>query len=315
MDFTDLNQTAREATLESGEVLALLRFSNFQREREIEDRWGEVYERLCERAAAIYPRLTFKQVDYRIFVRVQDDVPGSLVEHFGFVSKLTPHLTATVLFGFESVRAVFRADGIGIIKEDSWYEFFEHDLDLAKIRADCKDDEVAISDHLNDYFHEQVNPQMEDPFFDPNCEDCPLYFETGSQEELDRVMKLFILTEPEIETHADEEVRLYAATEGNAPELDDEGGYSSERLSQLVAQACAENQPVGWTWEYNDGPHYRQSGYYESAEALTWSIGEILEESSARAKMAARRELRRYLAARGIDPTQFCAPAQERMVA
>jgi hypothetical protein len=50
---------------------------------------------------------------------------------------------------------------------------------------------------------------MEDPFFDPSGEDCELYFETGSQAELERLMKLFILTEHDIEAHSDEEFRLY----------------------------------------------------------------------------------------------------------
>jgi predicted metal-dependent peptidase len=52
---------------------------------------------------------------------------------------------------------------------------------------------------------------MDDPFFNPDGEGCELYFETGSRAELERLLKLFILTEPEIEAHEDEEVRLYAA--------------------------------------------------------------------------------------------------------
>jgi hypothetical protein len=49
---------------------------------------------------------------------------------------------------------------------------------------------------------------MEDPLFDPSGEDCELYFETGSQDELERLMRLFILTEPDVEAHEDEEIRL-----------------------------------------------------------------------------------------------------------
>jgi len=75
---------------------------------------------------------------------------------------------------------------------------------------------------------------MEDPFFDPSGEDCELYFETGSQDELERLMKLFILTEPDIEAHEDEEVRLYAAMEETEPRLESSDCYHSERLDQTV---------------------------------------------------------------------------------
>jgi hypothetical protein len=142
---------------------------------------------------------------------------------------------------------------------------------------------------------------LEDPFFDPSDEgqDCALYFETGSQDELERLIKLFILTEPEIESHDDKEVRLYAATEDDDPYLEDHACYWSKRLNQLTVIAVSENRPVGWNWEYNDGPIDRRSGYSHCAESLTWLIGDLLEQAPAREKMAARRELRRYLEARG----------------
>ncbi|MBO0724264.1 MAG: hypothetical protein J2P52_01585 [Blastocatellia bacterium] len=56
---------------------------------------------------------------------------------------------------------------------------------------------------------------------------------------------------------------------------------------------------MGWTWEYNDGAYNRRSGYEMFAESLTWNIAEIIEQSPAREKMAARRDLRKWLEARG----------------
>ncbi len=312
MDLTDLNQKDREAKLSHAEALALLRFFNFQRERHGEAPIPEDYNRLCERLSVIYSDVTFKLSEHRVVAQVKRGVSGSLVEHIGFVSSRIPHLTTTVSFDFESIHVVFRADGIGIIKEDSWYEFFEHDLDLEKIRQESEGDKETINDRLHDYFHDVVGPQMEDPFFDPASEDCELYFETGSEAELERLMKLFILTEPGIEAHDDEEVRLYAAVDGADPYLENDDCYCSERLNGLAAVALAENRPVGWTWQYNDGACNRRSGYNECAECLAWNIGEVLEESSARERMAARRELRNYLIARGHDLAQFDELAERK---
>src|SRR5882672_3122326 len=171
MDFTNLEEKAREAKLDYGEAESLARFLNFQRERRGEPPVPADYGQLCELLSEIH------------------------------------------------LEVEFRADGIGVIKEDSWYEFFEHELDLENVRRDCENDRDAINDFLQDHFNEHIGPEMEDPFFDPSGEDCELYFETGSNGELERLMKLFILTELEIEAHEDEEVRLYAAMEESDPHL------------------------------------------------------------------------------------------------
>jgi hypothetical protein len=309
MDFTNLEEKSREAKLDSGEAESLVRFFNFQHERRGELPVPLNYSRLCEQLSEIYPDVEFKLADHRIVARVKSDVRGSLVERIGIVSREIPRLATTIDFGYESLLVVFRADAIGVIKEDSWYEFFEHDLDLKEVRRDCEDDDDAIDDLLRDHFHEQVSQQMEDPFFDPSGEDCELYFETGSQGELERLMRLFILTEPTIEAHEEEEVRLYAAMEETEPHLEHSDSYHSERLEALADIALSENRPVGWTWEYNDGAYNRRSGYDEFAESLTWNIGEVLERSPAREKMAARRDLRAWLESRGLDMARFDAMA------
>ena len=90
---------------------------------------------------------------------------------------------------------------------------------------------------------------------------------------------------------------------------DYEGHYNTQRLDELLAVVLRENQPVGWSFEYNDGIANRQSGYSENAECLRWNVGELLEHCSARERMAARRELRDYLAARKLDLARFDALA------
>jgi hypothetical protein len=263
----------------------------------------------------IHPEVEFKLDGHRIVANVKDGAGGSLVDRIGFVNSNIPHLATTIGFGSDNFEVVFRADGIGVIKEDSWYEFFEHELDLENVRRDCENDSDAINDFLQDHFNEHIGPEMEDPFFDPSGEDCELYFETGSNGELERLMRLFILTEPNIEACEDEEVRLYAAIEDTEPHLERSDCYFSERLEALAEIALSENRPVGWTWEYNDGAYNRRSGYDKFAESLTWNIGEIIEQAPAREKMAARRDLRKWLEERGQDMARFDALAERKRVA
>jgi hypothetical protein len=315
MDLTNLEEKAREAKLDYGEAESLARFLNFQRERQGQPPISADYGQLCELLSDIHPDVEFKLDGHRIVARVNDGAGGSLVDRIGFVSSHIPHLAATIGFGSDGFEVVFRADGIGVIKEDSWYEFFEHDLDPEEVRRDCENDRDAINDFLQDHFNEHISPEMEDPFFDPSGEDCELYFETGSKEELERLMKLFILTEPDLDAHEDEEVRLYAAMEGTEPHLERSDCYHSERLAALADIALSENRPVGWTWEYNDGAYNRRSGYDVFAESLTWNLGEILEQAPAREKMAARRDLRTWLEARGQDMARFDALAERKRVA
>ncbi len=130
MDFTNLEENAREAKLDYGEAESLVSFFNFQRERQGEPPISTDYSRLCGQLSEIYPDLEFKLADHRIVARVKDGVSGSLVERVGFVSSQIHHLATPIYVGSDDLRALFRADGIGVIKEDSWYEFFEHDLDL-----------------------------------------------------------------------------------------------------------------------------------------------------------------------------------------
>jgi hypothetical protein len=310
MDFTDPDEKAREAELDLAEAESLVCFAGFLREREEAAPTLVNYGSICAQLSEMYPDVAFESGGRKISAKVKEGVVGSLVERIGFVGGHITHLSTDIHFESETFHVVFRGDGVGVIKEDSHYEFFEHDLDLEEVRRDCGDDRNAINDLLWEYFHQEVSGQMEDPFFDPSYDDCDLFFERGSRGELNRLMKLFILTEPGIEGYEDSEVRLYAATDGFDPYLEEDVSYHSERLKELTEIAVSENRPVGWTWQYNDGPVNRQSGYYESPEAISWNVGEILEYTPAREKMAARRELRMWLRERGIDPARFDAMAK-----
>lgn len=312
MDFTDLNDKAREAELDYRELISLLKFHNFLRKRNGQPPTDEPkYKHIFDKLEEVYPDLTFRAIDYRIFVQVRPESEGSLVERVGFVNARIPHMTTICDYSFGSVTVVFRSDGIGVIKEGPSYEFFEHTLDMVEVILECGNNQDARSKRLRDYFGDGISRLMEDPIFDPSAEAHELHFEKGSREELDRLMKLFILTEPGIEKHADEEVCLYAETEDRGPYLESRDAYCSRRLKNLTMIALSENRPVGWIWEYNGGGYYRRSGYDRQATVVTWEIGEVLEQSSATEKMAAFRELHDYLDARGLAITEFDAMAKE----
>jgi hypothetical protein len=280
MDFTDLNDKSREAELDYRELMSLLKFHNFLLQRNGQSPTNEPkYNHIFDKLEEVYPDLTFRAVDYRIFVEVRPDSEGSLVEKAGFVNAKIPHMTTTCDYSFESVFVVFRADGIGVIKEGASYEFFEHALDLVEVWQECGKDQDAIGNRLRDYFRDRIGLFMEDPFFDPAAEANELHFEKGSQGELDRLMKLFILTEPDIDKHIDEEVCLYTRMEDRGPYLESRDTYCSRRLKNLTMIALKENRPVGWIWEYNDGAYHRRSGYDRNAIVVTWEIGEVIEQS------------------------------------
>jgi hypothetical protein len=321
MDFTDLEEDARKAKLSFDEAESLVRFFNFQRARRGETPIPVARLQLGEQLSKIYPDIHFKSASHESVAQVKDDAGGSLVERIGIVSRHILHLATTVIAGSDAIKVVFRADGVGVIKDESLYEFFEHDINLEEIMRDFEGDRDSMDNFLWDHFEEHINQRLDDPFIPPFDEpwegDSELHFEKGSKDELDRLMKLFILTEPDIGAREEDMVYLYAALEGESddPHLDlDDDGYHSKRLETLVDIALSENRPVGWTWEYNDGAYNRQSGYDKDPIRLTWDIGEILRQTPARERMAARRDLMKWLEERDHDIARFDALSEGKGV-
>src|SRR5262245_1825869 len=92
MDFTNLEENAREAKLDYGEAESLVRFFSFQRERQGEPPISSDYSRLCGQLSEIYPDVEFKLADHRVVDRVKKGGGGSIVERVGYVSRNIPHL-------------------------------------------------------------------------------------------------------------------------------------------------------------------------------------------------------------------------------
>lgn len=314
MNLVDTTQKERAATLDYGDAHALISYQNFLRERQGLTPLARETN-IAATLGPLYPQTVFRLDGCQVQAKVRTRAKGSLIDHLGLVGCQTDSLATKINQNYEILHVIFRADGVGIIKEDSWYEFFEHELDLDEVRRECEGSASTMDEHLSDYFFNEVSEALDDPFFDPDGADCPMEFDCGSEGELERLMKLFILTEPEIETREGEEARLYAALEDEEPYLDNDGCYWTRRLDALTEIALAENRPVGWTWEYNDGAYNRRSGYSQSPESFTWQIGDVIEEASAREKMAARRELRLYVEKRGRTLAEFDALAKGKEAA
>jgi hypothetical protein len=310
MNLIDVTQKERAATLDHCDAQALVSYHNYLRERQGFTPLATETD-VAGALRILYLQVVFKPDHYKVQAKVRPEAEGSLIDQIGLITNQTNYLETKISQNFDDLHVIFRADGIGIIKEDSWFEFFDHELDLDEVRRECEGDAGAIDDQLSDYFFNEVSETLEDPFFDPDGADCPIEFDRGSEDELERLMKLFILTEPGIEACDGEDVRLYAALDDEEPYLDSEGSYCTRRLEALTEIALTENRPVGWTWEYNDGACNRRSGYSQSPESFTWQIGDVLEESSARERMAARRELRLYLEKRGHTLAKFDALMEE----
>lgn len=310
MNLIDVTQKERAATLDHCDGQTLVSYHNYLRERQGFTPLPTETD-MAGMLSVLYPQVVFQPDHYKVQAKVRPEAEGTLIDQIGLITSQTNFLETKISQNFDDLHVIFRADGIGIIKEDSWFEFFDHELNLDEVRQECEGDAGAIDDHLSDYFFNDVSETLEDPFFDSDGADCPIEFDCGSEEELERLMKLFILTEPVIETCDGEEVRLYAALDDEEPYLDSDGCYWTQRLEALAEIALAENRPVGWTWEYNDGACNRRSGYSQSPEAFTWQIGDVLEEASARERMAARRELRMYLEKRGHTLAAFDALVKE----
>lgn len=314
MNLIDVTQKERVATLDHSDAQALVSYHNYLRERQ-----GlvplAIESDMAKTLRVLYPLVVFKQDHYKVRAEVRPEVEGTLIDQIGLVTRQTDFLETKISQNYDALQVIFRADGFGIIKEDSWFEFFDHELNLEEVRRECEGDADAIDDQLSEYFFNEVSETLEDPFFDPDGADCSIEFDCGSEEELERLMKLFILTEPGIEACDGEEARLYAALDDEEPYLDSDGCYWTPRLEALTDVALAENRPVGWTWEYNDGANNRRSGYSQSPESFTWQIGDVLEEASARERMAARRELRLYLEKRGHKLAEFDALAETEKAA
>lgn len=321
VDLAELNEE-RAAQIGYWDAEFLIQLQNFFSQQRGGEEIYSAPEALAEKLAALYPEVTFTRAEGEprayaaVIAEVKPESGATLKEALG-VAFLIPDDVEGALYEdrhglraihrLEEGRAVFCPDGFGYI-EDGDTQFFTHELDIAGLRDEAEGDEDVIEENLSHYFSEELNHLLDDPYIEPgDLADQEVHFVKGSEEELERLVQLFVLTEPDVEGAAGDYVCIHTSTEDESACLDGDGGYYySDRLNRLVELALESHEPEGWTWEYNDGAANQKSGYNLSSSSITYDIEEILE-LPARVRMAARRDLKLWLESQGRKIEEFDA--------
>jgi hypothetical protein len=191
-----------------------------------------------------------------------------------------PHDNIPVLF-------TFKTDGTGIAKcqqysDDDEEIAFTWDPSILEGADDEIDD--ILSEHASTLFWEEINGEMDDPVL--SSEDYgseELVFESGSDEELERMVRLILYAFPALwEGDRDEiDLRVCARTENEGAHLDEYCEFMEDAdipdtvkspVCDLIELCLEWIDPYGWSMEYNDGAYGRASGYSESPNTADYTI-------------------------------------------
>ena len=232
----------------------------------------------------------------------------------------------------QSYKFEVKSDGTGKIfySEDGYSddEEFSHEVDLAELKAeietlfaeeielrkadglpaDVSDLESArveiASERLEEFFWEEINSTLEDPFFRSTYDDSEwgeeFNCENGTTKEFEEFLKLCVMTERAAGKAVPEDyLVVMSETECEAAGLD-ESSFYTERLNELAEIACEYFKPSGYHYEYNDGCGDRYSGYCESPESISIPVKEFARVP-AREKMLGMKKLKEKLAQMKIE--------------
>lgn len=131
-----------------------------------------------------------------------------------------------------------------------------------------------------------ANEKLEDPYLeDGDLEGDPLHFLCGNQEQLDELTVMILqatLTDKQWSQASNDKLSMtyvasYDDAEAHISENDygnDVGDFLEENplVEACLEEALTQNEPCGYTVEYNDGPHDRKSGYDDQAESVIIDI-------------------------------------------
>ena len=186
--------------------------------------------------------------------------------------------------GFEFT---FRADGAGSCRDlycgSEPVSFTWNPCDIEGLQGDARSE--ALRELAQKLFWDEINYQLGDDRV-LQAEDWgseEVSFETGSSEELERVVRIILYSFPSLWEDAREKLSLtvYSATEDDPAGIDDYCDFMQDaEVPEKIRQAVREltsfvlgwNSPSGAHLEYNDGAAGRASGYYDSPNALWYSI-------------------------------------------
>jgi hypothetical protein len=143
----------------------------------------------------------------------------------------------------------------------------------------------ALRELAEDLFWEEINDQLDEDrvlqSIDYGSEEVT--FETGSGEELEKLVRLILYSFPSIweEGRDDIDVTIFASTECEGAGIDDycelmeDAAIADEiktAIRELAAYALGWNSPAGAHLEYNDGAAGRASGYSEIPNTVWFSV-------------------------------------------
>jgi hypothetical protein len=235
----------------------------------------------------------------------------------------------------QSYKFEVKSDGTGKIfysEYDSDEEEFAHEADLAQLKTEVETlfaeeielrkaenlttdvfdleaarDEIA-QERLEEFFWEEINPALEDPFFRSTYDDDgwgeEFHCENGTTQQLEEFLQLCVMTERVASKAAAEDYLIVASeTECDAAGLD-ESSFYTERLGEFVRIACEHFKPLGYRYDYNDGCPDRYSGYCESSESISIPIKEFARVP-AREKMLGMKKLKEKLAEMNVEPERI----------
>ena len=156
-------------------------------------------------------------------------------------------------------------------------EAIKCEIGLQSEAVDLDDSEIEnireeiTAEKLEEFFWEEINQTLEDPFFrsfdDESEWGAEFYCEQGSTAEFEEFLELCVLTERGISDPEDYLI-IDSETDCEASGLG-ECSYWSERIGELVEIACQYFKPAGHRYDYNDGWCDRYSGYSMSSESIS----------------------------------------------
>jgi len=206
----------------------------------------------------------------------------------------------------------YRMDGTGTCKD---LEYGNEEIDFAWEPSildglDPENRDEALHDHATQIFWDEINEQLDEDrvLREDDYGSEALSFENGSEEELERVVRLVLYSFPAIWDNSREEVgvTVNAASENQSACVDDycelmEDGEISDAtkdtLRELIDLGLRWNWPVGFHLEYNDGASGRASGYCESPNTIDYTI----QKPSFHELAEARQELIQILTEHGME--------------
>jgi hypothetical protein len=163
---------------------------------------------------------------------------------------------------------------------------------------------------------ESFKYEQKDPYIDPDqLENSELNFLCGSEENLERMLTLIChaaIPIPLWDKYSELEFYVQSSTDdGDEAQIDyDSMSYSSiwadvqnkfPTLAQHIENAfdttLSENTPEGHSWEYNDGPYDRKSGYDRLPKRLTINIS----APTAHEQICAKLEIKQFASVFGKE--------------